>query len=209
MRALPGQNPVACHGILGRGLVLGGIPLIFSIMIFFLSFSLPSLAKKKKETEEAKSSSSIVVGSRLDNLSAEDKRKFEALSDDQQKAIRNGKIQKGFNEWMVELTLGRPYYATEHHPVFVDYEQVWLYAKPEIKNDVQEERIIDFQTNWPTLHRKTRTQKCLVGDFFVLWDRGVVDDIVSEKERKVFGSCTVETSEAFLPIVDGKPVEPK
>jgi len=149
------------------------------------------------------------VQQRLSNLSKEDKRRFDSLSSDQQNAIKEGRVEIGFNEWMIRLAVGGPFYGTEHHPIYTDYEQVWLYAKAEVKNDVREEKIIDRQTNWPTIHRKTRKETCMIGDYFLLFDRGLVEKIVIVRGRQVHGSCTIETSEAFLPIVDGKPVEPK
>ena len=86
---------------------------------------------------------------------------------------------------------------------------MWFYTKKEVKNDRKENRIIDPQTNWPTIHRVETTKTCVIGDFFVLWDRGVVQAIHPDPAPKVYGTCTIETQEAFLPIVDGKPVEPK
>ncbi|MDO8519098.1 MAG: hypothetical protein Q7T11_02915, partial [Deltaproteobacteria bacterium] len=79
----------------------------------------------------------------------------------------------------------------------------------DVVNDVTENRIFDRQTNWPTIHRVTKKKSCNISDFFVLWDRGVVQAIHRESTPQVHGSCTIETEEAFLPIVDGKPVEPR
>lgn len=166
----------------------------------------PALAKKKEKKAEVAPSA---VGERMRHLSDEDRRLLDSLSKHQKELILKGKIEEGFNSWMVKMALGEPYYATEHHPVYTDYEEVWLYTKPDITNDVKEEQIIDRSTQWPTIHRTTRKKSCMVGDFFVLWDRGVVQEIHHSKDKRVFGSCTLETSEAYLPIVDGKPVEPK
>lgn len=201
---------------------------IFKLTLCFLLSSVmviglvnDSWAKKnrnKKESESAQTSPTsnsadlqklTAVKARIDSLSTDDKFLFDSLSDEQKKSISEGKAEPGFNEWMVKLALGAPYYATEHHPIFVDYEQVWLYIKPQINKDVKEENIIDSTNNWPSIHRTITTKSCMIGDFFVLFDRGVVTDIVSETEHKIYGSCTVTTSEAFLPIVNGKPVEPK
>ncbi|MBX7148339.1 hypothetical protein K1X76_04585 [bacterium] len=176
------------------------------------------LAFAKKKTNPSSAQATPIPGTnaklaalqyRLNNMSPDDKRLFDALTDDQQRDIKAGKVSKGFNEWMVKLSWGEPFYATEHHPIYVDYEQVWLYTKIEKSNDVSEEKIIDPTNNWPTIHRKTKTKSCTLGDTFVLWDRGVVDDIKPANDRQIYGKCTIETSEAFLPIVNGVPVEPK
>lgn len=161
--------------------------------------------KKKKSAEQAPPQS--VSEQRIQALSPDDARKFEALTKKQQKLIRDGEIEEGFNAWMVELALGKPFYATEHHPIYQDYEEVWLYTRPDGTQNVVENRILDRQTNWPSLHRITTTKICQVAGFFVLWDRGVVVT-VHQADRKVHGTCTIETKEAILPIVDGKPVEP-
>lgn len=146
---------------------------------------------------------------RIALLDATGKQEFEALSDEQKAKISSGEIENGFNAWMVKLALGEPFYASEHHPIFTDYQEVWLYTKKEIIDSKMENQIMDTQTNWPTIHRVTNRKTCTIGDFFVLWDRGVVEKISPDPEKKVFGSCTVESSEAYLPIVNGVPVEPK
>src|SRR3990167_6263906 len=86
---------------------------------------------------------------RLSSLSPDDQRQFEALTKEQQEAIRAGRIERGFNEWMAKLAKGDPFYGTEHHPVFVDYEQVWLYTREDIQENKIENQIMDPQTNWP------------------------------------------------------------
>lgn len=169
----------------------------------------PGSAEAKKKKKAAKAPVSTEVQGRFQNLSAEDQRLFDSLSEEQQNLIRAGKIDKGFNAVMVKWALGEPFYGTEHHPVFTDYEEVWLYTKKDVKSDRKENRIIDPQTNWPTIHRIETTKTCVIGDFFVLWDRGVVQAIHPDPAPKVYGTCTIETQEAFLPIVDGKPVEPR
>ncbi|MBI2340479.1 MAG: hypothetical protein HYU99_08985 [Deltaproteobacteria bacterium] len=175
-------------------------------LVIFLAGVSSAWAKKKKELKGPAQTSAVEA--RLEHLSTDEKRQFDALSDDQKKAVRQGKVEEGFNEWMVKLALGDPYSATEHHPVFVDYEQVWIYTRPDIQQNVTEEQFMDPQTNWPSILRKMYKKICTVGDFFVLFDRGVVQKIVPDYEHKRHGSCTVETSEAILPIVNGKPVEP-
>lgn len=180
--------------------------LVTSLVIILCVLVSPAHARKKKNNSKEPVAASEVE-SRINNLNPDDKRKFEALSAEQQKLIRSGKIDQGFNAWMVELALGKPFYGTEHHPIFTDYAEVWLYTRPEITQDKTENKIIDSQTNWPTIHRITKIKVCTVGDFFVLWDRGVVQKI-TPADAKTQGKCTLETKEAFLPIVDGKPVEP-
>lgn len=195
-------------------MIVGNIMLQKNYFLIVLAFLIlviasPSLAKqKKKEKKKIESATQTEVMSRFEALGPEEKRQFDSLSDEQKNSIMKGKVDLGFNEWMVELAIGKPFYGTEHHPIYVDYEQVWLYTKPEITTKVNEEKIMDKQTNWPTIYRTSSTQSCTIGDFFLLYDRGVVDKIVPVTDRKVYGSCTLETSEAYLPIVDGKPVEP-
>ena len=179
-------------------------------IVFFLLLPPGALyAKKSKKNSKMPPAGVLAINRRFDLLTDEDKRKYDALSDEQKQTIMSGKIGLGFNEWMVELALGKPFYATEHHPVFVDFKQVWLYTRPLVTEDVSEDRIFDRPTNWPTLHRMTHKKTCNVSDFFVLWDRGVVQEVHKEIHPQVHGSCTIETEEAFLPIVNGKPVEPK
>lgn len=183
---------------------------LVAFLFFFFGSHPVVLAKKKKEVAPAAATATPSASqSRINSLSADEKLQFDALSDDQKKAILNGRVEYGFNEQMIKWAVGEPFYGTEHHPKFIDYEQVWYYTKPDVKEDVREERIIDRQTNWPTIHRTTTKKTCHVGDYFILFDRGVVEKVVPDTERKVHGSCTIETSEAYLPIVDGKPVEPK
>lgn len=182
------------------------------LFILFLAsiilISPPADAKRKKKTKPTKAENAEVQ-KRIDNFTEEDKRLLDSLSKSQKKKILKGEIDEGFNAWMVKLALGKPFYGTEHHPVYTDYEEVWLYTKPDVREQATERRIIDRQTNWPTLHRKVRTETCTIGDFFILWDRGVVQKVTKATERKVHGSCTIRTREEFLPIVDGKPVYPK
>lgn len=198
----------------------------FFLILVAASFLLPTgvQAKKKKdkEAEPQKQSSAVLtenaasspatVQARINALSEEEKRLFDSLSKEQKEVILKGKVDIGFNEWMIKLAVGEPYYGTEHHPVFVDYEQVWLFTKPERTEERKE--VMDPNSSWPTLHRTIKIKSCTVGDYFLLFDRGVVEKIIPETTRKVYGSCTIETSEAFLPIVNGrvsdpKPVEPK
>lgn len=155
-----------------------------------------SFAKRKKSAK--------VDNPRLSTMSPEDKELFNALTKDQKKDLENQKIKTGYNEWMVTMALGAPYYKSEHHPVYKDYEQVWLYVEEQVTTKNFENEIIDPQTNWPTVHKKKWKKTCKVGDFFVLFDRGVVKKIVPDKSKKVYGSCQIRTSEEYIPIVDRK-----
>lgn len=139
---------------------------------------------------------------RVQNLSPADQEMFDALTKDQQKNIREGRIETGYNAWMIILALGNPYYRTEHHPIYVDYEEVWLYVKDQVEKQQTEERIQDPRTNWPTIHKKIRTKTCKIGDFFVLFDRGVAAKILTDESGKTYGSCEIRTNEEFIPIVD-------
>lgn len=172
------------------------------LMILFLHSGLAS-AKASKHDDTQTSNP------RLKNLSTEDHELFNALTKKQQKMLESGKVEDGYNEWMVKLALGEPYYATEHSPVFVDYEMVWLYTKPKVEETATEEKIIDPQTNWPTVHRTKHIRTCTIGDFFLLFDRGVIQKTVPDTSNKVYGTCVEENTEEFLPIVNGKPIERK
>lgn len=141
---------------------------------------------------------------RVEALSGEDLEMFNALTKEQQKNLKEGVIKPGDNAWMSKIAFGPPYYDTEHHPIYTEYEQVWLYTKEKRDKDVTENKIIDPETNWPTIHRLTREKTCTVGDFFVLFDRGVVDKIVKDNSEKIYGSCQIHMTEEFLPIVSDK-----
>lgn len=141
---------------------------------------------------------------RIQTLAGEDLEMFNALTKKQQSKIAQSEVETGFNAWMVTLALGEPYYKSENHPVYKDHEEVWLYTRNQLEEDKNEEKIIDPVTNWPSIHKVTRTKSCQVGDFFLLYDRGVVDSIVKDDSGKTYGSCTINTQEAFIPIVDGK-----
>jgi hypothetical protein len=166
------------------------------LIILSLVFSIDAEARRKK-----KSKKSDVTNPRVEALRGEDKELFESLTKKQQKKIMAGEVETGYNEWMVRLALGEPFYGTEHHPIYVDYEQVWFYTKQDVDERLDENKIMDPQTNWPTIHRKKYKKTCTVGDFFLLFDRGVVEKITKDKSGKVHGSCTIETSEEFIPIV--------
>lgn len=193
-----------------NGLKLKNFICFFVTLLLICLVATPVLAKKKKDKKETTNQTQQIsaVEQRINSLNGEDKRRFDSLSKEQQKLIREGKIDRGFNEWMVELAFGKPYYGTEHHPVFVDYEQVWLYTKNRINETKQEKQITDPQTNWPTIHRISTIEICQIGDFFVLWDRGVVVKTTKDTSGKTYGTCTLRTQEAFLPIVNGKVIEP-
>lgn len=185
-------------------------PILLTLIITLIFAPTPAHAKKKKKQPKAETQiEKSAVLQRMGNLSPDDLRRFDSLSQHQKDLIVKGRIETGFNEWMVRLAVGEPFYRSEHHPVYTDYEEVWLYTRPDVRATVREERIFDRQTNWPSVHRVTRRETCAVGYYFLLWDRGVIQGINPVRDKKVYGSCTIETQEAFLPIVDGRPVEPK
>lgn len=170
----------------------------FVLILFCSAFSVH--AKKNKVVTQ-------VSNPRISALAGEDLETYKQLTKKQQSLIEQSKIEVGFNSWMVKLALGEPYYNSENHPIYKDYEEVWLYTKKRIERNANENKIIDPTNNWPSVHRITNVKVCLVGDYFLLYDRGVVDRIVKDTSEKIYGSCTVETTEEFLPIVDGKPKE--
>jgi len=172
-------------------------------LILFLNFGTALPVHAKKSSKQA----NRFINPRIQNMSAEDRELFDSLPKNQQKKLQAGKIEDGYNAWMAKIALGEPYYTSEHHPIYVDYEEIWLYARPEIKKNIDEKKITDPQTQWPTLYRKTTTKTCQIGDFFLLFDRGVIKRVVKDDSKKVYGNCVIETTEEFLPIVDGKPVE--
>lgn len=105
------------------------------------------------------------------------------------------------------LTLkGQPYYQTEHYS-HQKGQQVWLYTQKKEDKTVEEKKIIDSETKWPTLYRKTVTRTCDVGDVFVEVSKGVVQSVIPANAAMAYGPCVVVTLEEFLPIVDGKPSE--
>ncbi len=167
-------------------------------ILLILSFATtPAFAKNKD----------VAQNPRVAALAGEDLEMFNGLDSKQQDNIRKGVIEPGYNAWMVKLAIGEPFYRSEHHAIYKDYEEVWLYTKLKEEKNKSEENIIDTVTNWPSIHRVTRTKSCKVGDFFILFDRGVVDKITPEPSEKVYGSCEISTTEEFIPIVDGKPKE--
>lgn len=157
-------------------------------------------AKLEAKSASKKSPKTLVQNPRVATLDSEQKMLFNDLTKKQQKMILDQQIQPGFNSWMVELALGKPYYKSEHHPVYQDYEQVWLYTKLDVIKDEVKNQVKDDATGWPMEHTITKTKSCQVGDFFVLFDRGVVDHIVKDGSKKTYGSCTIETQEAFIPM---------
>jgi len=169
---------------------------ILWVLLFTFLFGLPSFVHAKKSTKS--------TNPRVKNLSGEDAQMFNALTKAQRKDISNGVIKEGYNAWMIKLALGEPYYGTEHHPIYKDYEQVWLYTKEDRDESVKEQEIVDPETNWPTIHKVTRIKSCTVGDFFVLFDRGVLEKVVQDTSEKIYGSCSIHTTEEFLPIVNSK-----
>lgn len=174
----------------------------FLVVLVMMSFFSPSLVLAKKDKAE-KPNRQEIENPRLKYLSSEDQELFNELTKKQQKWISQMKIEEGFNAKMVVWALGEPFYNTEHL-IYPEYEQVWLYTKEDRKEKTTEKKIIDPVNNWPSIHRIKNTESCTVGDFFVLFDRGVVEKIVKDTSGKRYGSCRFETVEEFLPIVDGK-----
>lgn len=171
---------------------------LFLVVVVIASIGGTVIAKKKGSKSQ---------NPRVQNLSAENQDMFDALDAKQQNNIRNGKIEPGYNAWMITLALGEPYYKSEHHPVYKDYEEVWLYTKNREDHVNKEEKIIDPVNNWPSIHRVKRVKTCKVGDFFILFDRGVVAKVIKDDSEKTYGSCEINTTEEFIPIVDGKAKE--
>jgi len=171
---------------------------ILILSLFILStHGSDALAKKKSQKEK-------FSNPRILYLAGEEQDMFNALSKKQQRNIKAGKIETGYNSWMVTLAIGEPFYKSEHHPIYTEYEEVWLYTKPEVDKTEKTEKIVDSVTNWPTIHKFTRVKICTIGDFFILFDRGVAEKIIKDKSEKIYGSCTIETTEEFIPIVNKK-----
>lgn len=173
-----------------------------TLIILFLLILTPvfSQAKNKLATASGKTDNP-----RVKSLSGDDLEMYNSLTKEQQKNIEAGVVEPGYNAWMIKLAIGEPYYRTEHHPVYKDYEEVWLYTKLLVDQSKNEEKIIDPVTNWPSIHRVTRKKTCKVDDFFLLFDRGVVNKIVKDTTNNINGECEITTQEEFIPIVDGKP----
>jgi hypothetical protein len=146
---------------------------------------------------------------RIAAMSAADRELFQGLTEEQKNNLKEGRIVEGYNEWMVTMALGKPFYKSEHHPTHKNYEQIWLYTKKIDDKKIKEDRIIDPQTRWPSVQRITKVKTCTVGDFFVLFDRSVVVKTVPDDSNKVYGTCLVSTTEEVLPIVKGKVIENK
>lgn len=184
----------------------GKILLVF-VLVFCLGASFDAQAKSKKRVVSQKNLKAAFNARLYKDPSSDDYRRYRALTKKQQKALLKGQPKKGFNQWMVRATWGEPYYATEHHPIYKDYEEVWLYVKPRVTQKKTEKKIHNPGDNWPTLHRTVVTTRCQIGDYFILWDRGVVNKIKKDKSEQVHGSCVQKTDQAFIPIVNGKPIE--
>lgn len=168
--------------------------IIYFLLIISILMPLgDAVAKKKKDKN-------LSENSRIKTLQGEDLEMYKSLTKKQQQDIANQEIKPGYNAWMARLALGEPYYTSEHHPIYKDYEEVWLYTKPKVDERITEKKIIDAKTNWPTLYRHTWKKTCTIGDFFLLYDRGVIDKIVEDKSGKTYGSCVVETQEEYIPL---------
>lgn len=183
--------------------------LIASALLVSMTSSNPALARYQDRKSSASSKNSAKENPRIKAMSADDKELFAELTEEQRKNLREGRVEEGYNEWMVMLALGKPFYKSENHPTHKNYEQIWLYSKKIDERKVKEDRLIDPQTRWPSVRRVTRIKTCTVGDFFVLFDRGVVVKTIADDKNKVYGTCQISTTEEMLPIVKGKVVENK
>lgn len=121
-----------------------------------------------------------------------------------QLAIADDTLRSGMKASEVIAIKGQPYYQTEHL-AHKKGDEIWLYTKNKEDKSVDEKRIIDQQTNWPTLYRKTTTKSCAIGDVFVEMSHGVVKSIIAAKNSMAYGPCVISVLEEFLPLVDGKP----
>src|SRR3989338_3104218 len=121
-------------------------------------------------------------------------------------SLASDSIQSGLSEEQLIRLKGQPYYQTEHYS-HKKGEQVWLYTKKKEDKTVEERNIVDAETQWPTLYRKTVTRTCDVGDVFVEVSQGVVQSVIPANAAMAYGPCVIATLEEFLPIVDGKPSE--
>lgn len=115
-------------------------------------------------------------------------------------------IKPGLKEQQVLTARGQPYYQTENYTTRHG-EQVWLYTKSKAQKTVNEKKIMDEKTHWLTLYRKTTERTCQVGDIFVEMSQGIVHSVMPANENMAYGPCVIETTEEFLPIVNGKPTE--
>lgn len=113
-------------------------------------------------------------------------------------------VKPGITIQQVINIKGQPYYQTENF-AHKTGEQVWLYTKKKEDKKIEEKKIMDTQTNWPTLYRKTVTKTCEIGDIFIEVSQGVVKNVIPANNSISYGPCLIETLEEFLPIVDGKP----
>lgn len=115
-----------------------------------------------------------------------------------------GPIRPGMTTDQLIAIKGNPYYQTEHFANRTG-EQVWLYTKKKEEKTVEQKEMLDPQTNWQTLYRKTVTKTCEVGDVFVQVSKGQVQSVNPANSAMSYGPCTITSLEEFLPIVDGKP----
>lgn len=120
--------------------------------------------------------------------------------------LRAQEVHVGIKQEELISIKGQPYYQTEHYSNRPG-EQVWLYTKKETQKQVDEKQIVDDKTGWLTLYRKTVVRTCEVGDIFVQISQGVVKSIIPAKVNTTYGPCSIETTEEFLPIVNGVPAK--
>ena len=120
--------------------------LLICISLFLAFFVCANVSAKKKKKSKK------FVNPRIQNMSQEDQELFDQLTSKQKKNISKGKVEVGYNAWMVKKALGDPYYNTEHHPKYTDYEQVWLYTKNEVEESITENKIHDPVNNLSLIH---------------------------------------------------------
>lgn len=137
----------------------------------------------------------------MQNLTGENRELYQSLNPEQKQDLRSGKIRIGYNEWMVRMAVGEPFFRTVQNTVKKKQEDVWMYTRKIEDKRVSETKIIDSQTGWPSVRRVTQTKTCVVGDFFVVFDRGVVTKISDADDKKVYGPCQINTTEEITPIV--------
>lgn len=168
--------------------------------IFFLGFCATSLVVPNYLSAQ----DDVAANPRLKKLTPQDREMFESLSKEQQKNIQAQKVQEGYNAWMVELALGEPRFKSDQHPQYTNHEQVWLYTKDDVKVTSSERHFVNPENNWPSIEKVTITKTCKVGDFFLMFDRGVVTKITKANPKEVHGTCHINTVKEIIPVVNDK-----
>lgn len=160
-----------------------------------------SLARRFSSANTETQTKNTQAASRTDfkNLSGENRDLYNALSKDQKEDLRSGKIRSGYNEWMVRMAVGEPFFKTVQNPRAKKEEIVWIYTRRIESSKQSESRIIDPVSGWPSIRRVTEKKTCEVGDFFVVFDRGVVTRVSPGDSKKVYGPCKIESTEEIIP----------